>query len=215
LVPRWYNFVLIFVVKKGTGSATFGSHITVSPEMDIATVASTLERLNRDQLRTVSNYLNWAYPVFEYDNDEKTFTIKFTPYNSAANPITGFIITLGAVGKDFYEMLNVPESERGTYKYDASNPNASYPVMTFRNVWNRRPDELYFHASFVNHTQFNYLGRANDFYPKPSKIFTADNLPMDFYFWTTTNIIRPIVLRYERFIVELAFIIDSQDYQSP
>jgi hypothetical protein len=88
-------------------------------------------------------------------------------------------------------------------------------VMKFENVWNRRSDQLYFHASFVNHTQFNYLGRANDFYTKPSKIFTADNLPMDFYFWITTDIMHPVMLPYENFMIELAFIIDNKDYQSP
>jgi hypothetical protein len=77
------------------------------------------------------------------------------------------------------------------------------------------PQQTYFHASFVNHTQFNYLGQQNDFYPKPSKIYLADNLPMDFFFWITTDGMTPLPLPYENFLVELAFIIDSDDYQSP
>jgi hypothetical protein len=115
-------------------------------------------------------------------------------------------------------MMNVPLNERSKYVYDptdAESKKRAFPIMTFNNIWNRKPEQLYFHASFVNHTQFNYLGKAEEFYTKPSKIYSADNLSMDFYFWLSTDIMHPICLPYERFIIELAFIIDSKDYQSP
>jgi hypothetical protein len=111
----------------------------------------------------------------------------------------------------FFDLLNVPEADRADYT-DASKPRTTW---IFPKAWNRLPSSLYFHASFVNHTQFNYLGRHGDFYPKPSKIYLADNLPMECYFWLTEDGMTPIELPFENFIIELAFIVDSKDYQSP
>jgi hypothetical protein len=88
-------------------------------------------------------------------------------------------------------------------------------TYSFSNVWDRRPQRLFFHASFVNHTQFGYLGQSGDFYPKPNKIYTADNSTQDFYFWASLDGITPIELLYEDFMIELAFILDTEDYQSP
>jgi hypothetical protein len=140
---------------------------------------------------------------------------EFTP-RTETNDIGNYIITLWDGGSDnddgqFFDFLNVPLGERDAL-FDQT---VSRPILTFNNVWNRKPADLYFHASFVNHTQFNFLGQDRDFYTKPSKIYSADNLPMDFYFWLTTDIMKPIVLPFERFIIELAFIIDSTEYQSP
>jgi hypothetical protein len=195
------------------------TEFTITPYMNMGEIASTIGRVIREA-RHSSFYLDerdWVTARCNYNNTTKQCTIEFIPVDPITHTIADWQITMfdNPTMTDFYDLMNVPESERERYYYSAARPLATYPIMTFDNVWNRLPEQLYFHASFVNHTQFNYLGRASDFYPKPSKIFTADNLPMDFFFWTTTDISTPIMLQYEHFIIELAFIIDSNDYQSP
>jgi hypothetical protein len=112
---------------------------------------------------------------------------------------------------DFFDLFNVPVSERAG-QVNVINPTLAWQ---FPNVWDRYSEHIFFHASFVNHTQFNYLGQHLDFYPKPSKIYAADNLPSECYFWLSFDGITPVTLPFENFLIELAFIIDSQDYQSP
>jgi hypothetical protein len=217
LIPRWYTFDLQFRIINPMGDTIrpILTH-TITPHMDMGEIASKMEFLIDQAIRrlTISpagdTHDLWVRPLCKFNNDARTFTIQFTSYNQAARPIEDYTIVIDVgTEDDFFNTLNVPENDRGNYALYSS------PVMTFYEVWNRDPNQLYFHASFVNHTQFNYLGRTGDFYPKPSKIFTADNLPMDFYFWITTDIMKPILLHGERFIIELAFIIDSKDYQSP
>jgi hypothetical protein len=221
--PRWYNFEFGFNIAditKPTEIFEITNEITISPDMDMCQIADALESCINGAIEyrfTNPNELDsWVYVKVNYDNDLRMVKFIFYPRNIDLFEINDFIITLWNNGSEhdneqFFDLMNVPVRERAAL-LDQSNPNFFF---AFQNVWNRKPEELYFHASFVNHTQFNYLGIAGDFYTKPSKIFTADNLPMDFYFWLTTDIMRPIVLPFERFIIELAFIIDTQDYQSP
>jgi hypothetical protein len=109
--------------------------------------------------------------------------------------------------EDFWEWLNVPPEHRGLYT--VGTPQNTY---IFPNVWNRR--DLYIHASFVNYTAYGYLGRDGEFYPKPSKIYQFDWQPMQFFFEVSFDGMTPVELPYERFEVELSFIIDDKRYQS-
>jgi hypothetical protein len=62
---------------------------------------------------------------------------------------------------DFFEMMNVAVDKRAGHMTDSpASLNFQFP-----NVWSRIPQNLYFLASLVNHTQFNYLGQEGDFYP--------------------------------------------------
>jgi hypothetical protein len=217
LHPRWYNFYVCLRAIKGTNTTYINADFTFHPGMNIGEVVSTMntvfERSCTSQWITRSDGLR---VTCSYNNQTNRFSIEFKPYSSALHQITEWRIELSqTTDSDFFELMNVLPSDRKKYVSSGTAPTTSYPLMTFDNVWNRKPEQLYFHASFVNHTQFNYLGRADDFYPKPSKIFTADNLPMEFYVWLTKDVMHPITLPYERFIIELAFIIDSTDYQSP
>jgi hypothetical protein len=147
-----------------------------------------------------------------YSAVSREAVIQFYPLGTHA--LTEFTIRMVNTGNtdDFFDMMNVPTSQRADY-FVAPVPTTG--LFTFPNVWDRYPEHLYFHASFVNHTQFNYLGQHGDFYSKPSKIYTADNLPSECYFWISIDGMTPIVLPFEEFLIELAFIIDSTDYQSP
>jgi hypothetical protein len=75
--------------------------------------------------------------------------------------------------------------------------------------------DLYIHASFVNYTQFHYLGRNNEFYMKPSKIYSfVDLQAIQFYFEVSFDAMRPVSFPYVDFEVELSFIMDAKKYQS-
>jgi hypothetical protein len=190
--------------------------------MNMGEIADTIEKnVNREVLlRYAAAAListNWIRFRCAFNSEKRTLTMQWSP-NTAVNPITGYRVHFSQTPDidNFFEMVNVPINDRASYcPFGPPVAGFTQPVIVFNNVWNRKPDDLYFHASFVNHTQFNYLGIHGDFYTKPSKIYAADNLPMDFYFWMSVDIMRPIVLPFERFIIELAFIIDSKEYQSP
>jgi hypothetical protein len=147
-----------------------------------------------------------------YDPNTHIAKINFIPGSGHTRPdYTISLVDDGAGGlDDFFDLMNVPMDKRASYI--GSHVNISWE---FPDVWDREEQHLFFHASFVNHTQFNYLGQQGDFYPKPSKIYTADNLPMECYFWVSFDCMTPVELKFEEFIIELAFIIDSTDYQSP
>ena len=68
----------------------------------------------------------------------------------------------------FIELLNT------TYKYLSTIRDSFY----FNNVWNR--ESLFVHASFVNGTSFQVLGKSGEFYPKPSKMYRFNGNSPDF-----------------------------------
>lgn len=84
--------------------------------------------------------------------------------------------------------------------------------LLFNDVWNRR--DLFVHASFVNGTSFQFLGRNGEFYPKPSKMYRFNGNSPDFYFELSHDGIHPIKHKFARFIVQLAFIYNDADYMA-
>ena len=83
---------------------------------------------------------------------------------------------------------------------------------TCPDVWNR--EFLFLHASFVNGTSFNYLGRSGEFYPKPSKMYQAAPSSQQFYFEISFNGRTPIKFKHVSFIVDLAYIYYDKDYKA-
>ena len=84
--------------------------------------------------------------------------------------------------------------------------------MVFDNVWNR--EFLFVHASFVNGTSFNYLGRSGEFYPKPSKMYRFGGSSQQFYFELSYDGRTPIQHTLGNFCIDLAFIYHDKDYQA-
>jgi hypothetical protein len=179
--------------------------------MNLGEALSIIRRNIDKQIKNLRN--NTLHVVPLYNADTHTASIKFIPYpgHFARDYQIGLAEEKPGDLNDFFELMNVPVDKRNAYM-TISPGDLDFQ---FPNVWSRIPQNLYFHASFVNHTQFNYLGQEGDFYPKPSKIYTADNLPQECYFWVSLDGMTPNTLEFEDFLVELAFIIDSQDYQSP
>ena len=85
-------------------------------------------------------------------------------------------------------------------------------LFVFENVWNRK--DIFVHASFVNGTSFQFLGRNGEFYTKPSKMYRFNGNSPDFYFELSYDGIHPIPYKFARFIVQLAYIYNDADYMA-
>jgi hypothetical protein len=208
LLPRWYNFRLHFrITLPSTTVKNVYITMQVIPSMNLAEVMSTISRKMDEQI----NLPTIIVPYLAYNAATYTARIEFLPLVGDHTQYTAELVNSGfGAENEFFDMMNVPQAKRASYFGVHADRIWEFPM-----VWDRQPQHLFFHASFVNHTQFNYLAQAGDFYPKPSKIYAADNLPSECYFWVSVDCMTPINLQFEHFMIELAFIIDSQDYQSP
>ena len=102
----------------------------------------------------------------------------------------------------FYECFNTTEEYMKTPKRR----------FEFNNVWNRK--DIFVHASFVNGTSFQFLGKNGEFYTKPSKMYRFNGNSPDFYFELSYDGIHPQKHKFARFIVQLAFIYNDADYMA-
>jgi hypothetical protein len=132
--------------------------------------------------------------------------MSFTTADGLSTFTTTFIALAGGVMDEFWQMMNV----RDPAPY--LPPQVMEDVFLFKNVWNRR--DLYFHASFVNHTAFNYLGKAGDFYMEPNKLYKADGITQEFFLEMSLDGMTPVDLPFEDFDVELSLIVDTESVLS-
>jgi hypothetical protein len=208
---RWYSFKLSFKITLPTGAlVTLNVALTVPPDMNLAVAMGVINRKMAQELTRLAVPADMLLQYAQYFPASNLVRLNFIA--GAGHLASDFAIEFLDTGEldDFFDMMNVPTDKRASYIGTHANLR-----WEFTDVWDRVVQHLYFHASFVNHTQFNYLGQQGDFYPKPSKIYSADNLPSECYFWVSLDCMTPIALKFEHFIIELAFIIDSTDYQSP
>ena len=101
--------------------------------------------------------------------------------------------------------------------WECFNTNEDYMIgkrriYEFKNVWNRK--DIFVHASFVNGTSFQFLGKNGEFYTKPSKMYRFNGNSPDFYFELSYDGIHPIRHKFARFIVQLAYIYNDADYMA-
>lgn len=104
---------------------------------------------------------------------------------------------------DFTEIFNTDST------FVLNNENNPY-TLTFENVWNRK--DCFIHASFVNGTSHNFLGKSGEFYMKPSKMYAYNGNSTEFFFEISYDGITPINKRFASFIIQLAFIYNNSDY---
>ena len=98
-----------------------------------------------------TNQAAFAIDVGGQVTDKEKYTMKFEVFPTDER----------ASQCGFYECFNTTEEYMNTPKYR----------FEFSNVWNRR--DIFVHASFVNGTSFQFLGRNGEFYPKPSKMYRS------------------------------------------
>lgn len=143
-------------------------------------------------------------------------------YNYKNSEAALFIFPGGTVTDiDKYMMLiNVKKQEEYMSQcgfYECFNTTEQYLSVKrrkfiFNNVWNRK--SLFVHASFVNGTSFQVLGKSGEFYPKPSKMYRFNGNSPDFYFELSYDGIHPIQHKFARFIVQLSYIYNDADYMA-
>jgi hypothetical protein len=125
-------------------------------------------------------------------------TVTFVLVNAASEAVD---FEIHCEDDDFWHMLNTTKPTPSTVSGDE---------IEFKNVWDRKT--LFLHSSFVSNTTAGYVGRGGEFYPKPSKMYKTDT--QEFYVETSLDGYRPIPLPYENWILELALIVDADEYQS-
>ena len=143
-------------------------------------------------------------------------------YNYKNSEAALFIFPGGTVTDiDKYMMLITVEKQEEYMSqcgfYECFNTTEQYLSVKrrkfiFNNVWNR--GSLFVHASFVNGTSFQVLGKSGEFYPKPSKMYRFNGNSPDFYFELSYDGIHPIPFKFARFIVQLSYIYNDADYMA-
>ena len=78
----------------------------------------------------------------------------------------------------------------------------------FTNAWNRTP--LYFHASFSD-SKHHYVCKTNDYWEKPAKLFYDNVNGLEFTVYFTTDGVHKIVPRWGEILLELSFILRTQN----
>ena len=146
--------------------------------------------------------LDWGY---SYKTQELSIAVFSDDYQKARN--YGIRFNVDAMYESesqcgLIELLNT------TYEY----LNTIRDSFDFNNVWNR--ESLFVHASFVNGTSFQVLGKSGEFYPKPSKMYRFNGNSPDFYFELSYDGIHPIPHKFARFVVQLAYIYNDADYMA-
>ena len=154
------------------------------------------------KLKDEAIILDWGY---SYKTQELSIAVFSDDYQKARN--YGIRFNVDAMYESesqcgLIELLNT------TYEY----LNTIRDSFDFNNVWNR--ESLFVHASFVNGTSFQVLGKSGEFYPKPSKMYRFNGNSPDFYFELSYDGIHPIPHKFARFVVQLAYIYNDADYMA-
>ena len=150
---------------------------------------------------------------YNYDTNEALLgLVRITPTGDDPNKYYyGFELT--NFNTDF---RNVFDTNRIAYDTPALQDPKNYAdgtmIYYFQNTWNR--EFCFVHASFVNGTSFNYLGRSGEFYPKPSKMYRFGGSSQQFYFELSYDGRTPITYVLGNFCIDLAFIYHDKDYQA-
>ena len=117
-------------------------------------------------------------------------------------------IALTEMSQDMQDFLTIDIGERvGKMPTQGISGDLAF---TFPTVWNRQT--IFFHASFVTGTSFNYLGRSGEFYPAPSKMYPASHSSQQFYFQISYDGMHPVKFRNFLFFIDLAYIYYDKDY---
>jgi hypothetical protein len=154
---------------------TCAINISVRPNQSTYAVLDTITRTATNYFAVRSNNRTvWPNdpektikfePYYDYRTSMATLTMERT---YQADPETHYFSWyLANLNEDAKQFFNVAMNPIQT-----SNPKqAEDGTMThnFNHIWNR--EFLFVHASFVNGTTFNYLGRTGEFYTKPSKMY--------------------------------------------
>ena len=149
-------------------------------------------------------------PIYNYETSTATFELHRV-YDNSEGETHYFSFEVYDLNKDAQYFFRTKNAELPGYT-PATNASDGTVKYEFSNVWNR--EFLFVHASFVNGTSFNYLGRSGEFYTKPSKMYRFGGSSQQFYFELSYDGKTPIKDRIGVFTIDLAFIYHDKDYQA-
>ena len=179
------------------------------PNASLMEIMSSVTQCIQAEKSRISDLKNLPFRVlwlYNYKTNEAKFSIdnggQVTDPDKYVMKFEVFPTEERASQYGFYECFNTTEEYMNTPKRR----------FEFTNVWNRR--DIFVHASFVNGTSFQFLGRNGEFYPKPSKMYRFNGNSPDFYFELSYDGIHPQKHKFARFIVQLAFIYNDADYMA-
>jgi hypothetical protein len=203
--PRDYILIFKITVEHNTlanAAKTFAIGVTIPSHYTIQEASSTI-KVYFDTHVDKNYNLNTIWCTYIAEEHRVEFGV--TDHDVQPRP---FIIESG-FGDDILKLFNFP-LERAAEFYNVQH---TLP-FNFPNVRSRQTGDIYLHASFVSNSTAGYLGRDPEFYSKPSKMY-ADDGQNFFYIETSLDGYNKINLPYENFILELVYIIDSDNYDSP
>ena len=159
-------------------------------------------------------------------NSDKEKTLKFTPQYSYSSS-TGSIVATRAYDPEnadkhhfSFQIKNLnDEAKKFFHATETDLPTVAATKdkdgtmrYDFKDMWNR--EFLFVHASFVNGTSFNYLGRSGEFYPKPSKMYQFAGGSNRFYFELSYDGRVPVRDKVADFCIDLSYIYYDKDYKA-
>ena len=219
--------VLIQRVNIGTGSKSeieIPVLFSVSPSQSTQDILNQICREANKSLTPIStsttkwksdkDYTVALSAVYNYEKNTAKFEIKRSYNYNIINEKYYYAFSFSHMGKDFIKLFGLDEALIDkTYDFiDADQDSDGTVKIKFENVWNRQ--FCFVHASFVNGTSFNYLGRSGEFYPKPSKMYRFGGSSQQFYFELSYDGRTPIKTPLGQFCIDLAFIYHDKDYQA-
>ena len=184
--------------------------ITVSPDDDIYVIGTRLVESLRYMIENSIESSSSAYkyiscaPSFSYDPVTYKFTLKLDNIQSRFREGGAFTHRMVIYITSGNEVIQFPANKEWSIYRGAS--------LILDNVWDRR--NIFVHASFVNGTSFQYLGRNGDFFPKPSKMWRFNGNSTEFELYLTQDGKKAINTKDVSFIVELTFIYSNSEYQA-
>ena len=148
-------------------------------------------------------------PIYNYDDSTATLKLE-RAYGEEGAETHHFSFEITNLNEDAIKFFKWGQNQKVAEK--ATKQKDGTIEYVFNNVWNR--EFLFVHASFVNGTSFNYLGRSGEFYPKPSKMYKFGGSSQQFYFQLSYDGMHPITDQIGVFCIDLAFIYHDKDYQA-
>ena len=189
------NSILEEICRQATKfySATgMGSARLVDREKTCKFVANYHYATSTGSIEAVRNYV-----LPEGEDEKYHFSLRIDKLNNDAKMF--FNIKNGSEFPGYIPLV-AGDKKDGTMKYELPG------------MWNR--EFLFVHASFVNGTSFNYLGRSGEFYPKPSKMYKFAGGSNRFYFELSYDGRTPITDKVADFCIDLAYIYYDKHYNA-
>ena len=190
--------------------------INYSAPFHIDTTQMSIYRIVAEVAKELENIIAEAIDGTGYDGKQVSVTFEYDPVSYNATIAFNALPTMGQVENNLLEHSVRIQFYVGGEIFGVENgysitlqPNQNHK---FTNVWDR--SNIFVHASFVNGTSFQYLGRNGDFFPKPSKMWSFTGNSTEFVIYLSQDGKRPIDVAYVSFIVELTFIYSNSEYQS-